>query len=138
MGIRNSWWNWGVSRQFTRHWLYIRPAAVWQIEVEPQPRWRYKMSVAQVELETLPQEVRTLLARVPFIRAVREEMIEYVVTLRGEPVAVLRPLTNEEAQRLRQVEIDTALAEMKALAQEVASAWTSEKSGAELVAEQRR
>ena len=72
------------------------------------------------------------------IRAVREEMSEYVVTLRGEPVAVLRPLTEEEAQRLRQVEIDVALAEMKALAQEVASAWTSEMSGVELIAEQRR
>ena len=72
------------------------------------------------------------------IRAVREEMSEYVVTLRGEPVAVLRPLTEEEAQRLRQVDTDAALAEMKALAQEVASAWTSEKSGVELVAEQRR
>jgi prevent-host-death family protein len=72
------------------------------------------------------------------IRAVREEMSEYVVTLRGEPVAVLRPFTEEEAQRLRQVEIDAALAEMKALAQEVASAWTSEKSGVELIAEQRR
>ena len=65
-------------------------------------------------------------------------MSEYVVTLRGEPVAVLRPLTEEEAQRLRQVEIDTALAEMKALAQDVAAAWISEKSGVELVAEQRR
>lgn len=72
------------------------------------------------------------------IRAVREEMSEYVVTLRGEPVAVLRPLTEEEAQRLRQGEIDAALAEMKTLAQEVASAWISEKSGVELVAEQRR
>ena len=72
------------------------------------------------------------------IRAVREEMSEYVVTLRGEPVAVLRPLTKEEVQRLRRVEADTALAEMKALAQEVASAWTSEKSGVELIAEQRR
>ena len=72
------------------------------------------------------------------IRAVREEMSEYVVTLRGEPVAVLRPLTEEEAQRLRQVEIDAALAEMKALAREVASAWTSDQSGVDLVAEQRR
>ena len=72
------------------------------------------------------------------IRAVREEMSEYVVTLRGEPVAVLRPLTDEEVQRLRQVEIGAALAEMKALAQEVASAWTSDRSGVELVEEQRR
>ena len=65
-------------------------------------------------------------------------MSEYVVTLRGEPVAVLRPLTEAEAQRLRQAEIDAALKEMKALAQEVASAWTSDTSGVELIAEQRR
>ena len=37
------------------------------------------------------------------LRAVREDMVEYVVTLRGEPVAVLRPLTDEEAQRLFQL-----------------------------------
>jgi prevent-host-death family protein len=72
------------------------------------------------------------------LRAVREEMSEYVVTLRGEPVAVLRPLTEEEVQRLRQAETDEALADMKALAQEVAAAWTSDQSGVELIAEQRR
>lgn len=72
------------------------------------------------------------------IRAVREEMSEYVVTHRGEPVAVLRPLDEEERRRLQQTEIDETLAEMRSLAQEVASAWTSEKSAVELVAEQRR
>ena len=72
------------------------------------------------------------------IRALREEMTEYVVALRGEPVAMLRPLTEQETQRLRQVEIDGALAEMKVLAREVAAAWVSDKSGVELVAEQRR
>jgi len=82
------------------------------------------------------RELKNQTSRV--IRAVREEMREYVVTLRGEPVAILRPLTEEEAQRLHQVEIDAALAGMKALAQEVASAWTSEKSGVELIATQRR
>jgi len=82
------------------------------------------------------RELKNQTSRV--IRAVREEMAEYVVTLRGEPVAVLRPLTEEEAQRLRRVEIDETLAEMKTLAQQVAAAWTSQKSGVELVAEQRR
>ena len=82
------------------------------------------------------RELKNQASRV--IRSVREEMSEYVVTLRGEPVAVLRPLTDEEAQRLRRVESDAALAEMKVLAQEVAAAWTSDKSGVELVAEQRR
>lgn len=82
------------------------------------------------------RELKNQTSRV--IRAVREDLSEYVVTLRGEPVAVLRPLTEEEAQRLRESEIDAALQEMKALAQEVASAWMSDKSGVELVDEQRR
>ena len=30
------------------------------------------------------------------LRAVREEMAEYVITLHGEPIAILRPLTEEE------------------------------------------
>lgn len=82
------------------------------------------------------RELKNQASRV--IRAVREEMAEYVVTLRGEPVAVLRPLTEEDAERLREAEMDELLAEMKDLAQDVASAWTSEKSGVELVTEQRR
>ena len=82
------------------------------------------------------RELKNQTSRV--IRAVREEMAEYVVTLRGEPVAVLRPLTEEETQRLRRVEIEETLAEMRALAQQVGAAWTSPKSGVELVAEQRR
>ena len=82
------------------------------------------------------RELKNQTSRV--LRTVREEMSEYVVTLRGEPVAVLRPLTEAETERLRQAEIDTELAELRALAREVAEAWTSEKSGVELVAEQRR
>jgi len=72
------------------------------------------------------------------LRSVREDMAEYIVTLRGEPVALLRPLTEGETERLRKAEIDKALLEMKSLAQEVASAWKSPKSGVELVSEQRR
>jgi prevent-host-death family protein len=82
------------------------------------------------------RELKNKTSRV--IRSVREELSEYVVTLRGEPVAVLRPLTEEEVQRLRRVEVDAALEEMQALAQEVAASWTSEKSGVELMTEQRR
>jgi prevent-host-death family protein len=82
------------------------------------------------------RELKTQASRV--IRAVREEMAEYVITLRGRPVAMLRPLTEEEVQRLRPAEIGESLAEMKALAQQIAAAWTSDKSGVELVAEQRR
>jgi prevent-host-death family protein len=72
------------------------------------------------------------------VRAVREEMAEYIITVRNEPVAVLRPLTDEDVRKLRQAEVGDALADMKALAQQVAAAWESPKSGVELVSEQRR
>ncbi len=72
------------------------------------------------------------------VRAVREEMAEYVITLQGKPVAVLRPFTDEDARKLHQAEIDEALAEMKTLAQQVGQAWKSPKSGVELVEEGRR
>jgi prevent-host-death family protein len=72
------------------------------------------------------------------VRAVQEERAEYVITLRGDPVAVLRPFGDQDARRLQQAEVDKALAEMKLLARQVAEAWTSPKSGVELVEEQRR
>jgi prevent-host-death family protein len=72
------------------------------------------------------------------LRSVREEMAEYVITLHGEPIAVLRPLTGEEINELHRAEVDESLVEMKALAEQIAAAWTSPKSGVELVSEQRR
>jgi hypothetical protein len=53
-------------------------------------------------------------------------------------MALLRPLTKEEAQRLHQTEVEESLAEMKALAQQVADVWISDRSGVQLVADQRR
>lgn len=72
------------------------------------------------------------------VRSVREEMAEYVITLQGKPVAVLRPITEADKQRLHQIRLAEAMAEMKQLAQEVAAAWSSPKNGADLIAEQRR
>ena len=72
------------------------------------------------------------------VRAVWKERIEYVITVRGEPVAVLRPLTDEDIQHSSQSEKEQALAEMKTLAQQVAAAWVSPRSGVELVNEQQR
>jgi hypothetical protein len=69
---------------------------------------------------------------------VREEKVEYVITLRGEPVAVLRAFTKDDARQLLQEETDQTLAEMKALAEEVGAAWTCHRTGVELVEEQRR
>jgi prevent-host-death family protein len=72
------------------------------------------------------------------LRSVREDMAEYVITLHGAPIAILRPLTPEEIQELGQVQAEDSLAEMRSLAQQVAAAWKSPKSGAELISEQRR
>lgn len=72
------------------------------------------------------------------VRSVREEMAEYVITLQGRPVALLRPLTEADEQQFRQTQIEEAIVEMKQLAQEVAAAWTSPKSGVDLISEQRR
>ena len=72
------------------------------------------------------------------VRAVREEQAEYVITLHGRPVAVIRPFTCEDDERLRMARIEGHLAEMSAIAAEIGGAWTSPKSGVELVEEQRR
>ena len=72
------------------------------------------------------------------IRNVREKGAEYVVTYRGDPVAIVRPLTEADLKRLERSETDEALAAMKTLAGEIAAAWRSEKSGVELVSEGRR
>jgi hypothetical protein len=53
-------------------------------------------------------------------------------------VAVLRPFAEEGGQKLRQTEMDEALAEMETLAQQVVAAWRSPKSSVELIEEQRR
>jgi prevent-host-death family protein len=82
------------------------------------------------------RELKNKASRV--IRTVREDMVEYIVTLRGEPVAVLRPLTVSEAERLRGLQREEALAEMRSLASEVGKSWSSDKSGVELISDQRR
>jgi len=72
------------------------------------------------------------------LRRVREDMVEYVVTLRGEPVAVLRPLTQDESEHIRQDRIEDEIADLRSLSKLIAASWTSKKSGVELVEEQRR
>ena len=72
------------------------------------------------------------------VRDVHEQDAHYIVTLRGEPVAVLRPLSDKSDRELRQAERVEALAKLDALAEQIAKAWRSPKSAAELVGEQRR
>ncbi len=78
------------------------------------------------------------------IRAVREDRAEYVVTLRGRPVALILPV----AVGWQEAEVDRAVAttranadfwdRMAALGTEIAAKWQSDKTAVELIAEQRR
>jgi prevent-host-death family protein len=72
------------------------------------------------------------------VRAVREEAAEYIITVNGNPVAVLRPLTKTESQHERTEKVQAFLAELDALSYEITAEWESEKTAVELVNEQRR
>lgn len=78
------------------------------------------------------------------IRAVREERAEYVVTLRGRPVAFIIPVDERRAEAeasraAARTRDDAAFWErMAALGAEIAAKWQSDKTGVELVEEQRR
>ena len=61
-----------------------------------------------------------------------------MITVHGEPVAVVRPYTSEDAERMRRKAIDAHLANVEALADEIGASWSSERGGVELVEEQRR
>ncbi len=72
------------------------------------------------------------------VREVHEQQAEFIVTLRGEPVAVIQPLTEKNRRDLREAEVDEDLAEIDRLAEKIARAWRSPKSAVELIDEQRR
>ena len=78
------------------------------------------------------------------IRAVREERAEYVVTLRGRPVAVIMPMAEDwpeaEAERaaIAVRENPAFWDRMAALRAEIAAKWQSDKTAIELIEEQRR
>jgi prevent-host-death family protein len=71
------------------------------------------------------------------VREVHEQDAEFVVTLRGEPVALLRPFSADE-RKLRQAQMEEALEELDSLAEQIARSWRSPKSAVELIEEQRR
>jgi len=74
------------------------------------------------------------------IRTVREERVEYIVTYRGEPVAVIRPFPDEtESQDVAGVRPDAAFwEELDRIRDEIEANWTSDKTAVELIEEQRR
>jgi prevent-host-death family protein len=72
------------------------------------------------------------------VREVRETQATYVVTVRGEPVAELRPLPEPGLRQRRQEEVERVMAEIDELARRIGRAWRSPKSAVELIEEQRR
>lgn len=72
------------------------------------------------------------------VREVHEREAEYIVTLRGQPVAVLKPLSDKNEQELKRAERQEALSKLDELAEQIASAWRSPKSATKLLEEQRR
>ena len=69
-------------------------------------------------------------------RAVRDERAEYVVTNRGQAVAVILPVEESESRAAPpSPELLAALADLRA---RIASRWQSDKGALELLAEQRR
>lgn len=79
------------------------------------------------------------------LRDVRENRAEYVVTYRGRPVAVLLPVDEEWlATEIERAAVEAATrsediwAELEKLRQEIDRSWQSDKTGVELVSEQRR
>jgi prevent-host-death family protein len=78
------------------------------------------------------------------IRTVRENRVEYVVTHRGKPVAVILPVAEDwqesEAQRAAAAVRENAAfwERMEALRAEIAAKWRSDKTAVELIEEQRR
>jgi prevent-host-death family protein len=72
------------------------------------------------------------------VREVHERDAEYIVTLRGRPVAVLKPLSDKNERELKRAEREEALSKLDELAEQIARAWRSPKSAVKLVEEQRR
>jgi prevent-host-death family protein len=72
------------------------------------------------------------------VREILETQAEYIVTVRGEPAAVIRPFMPEDAERLRLAKVERYLKDLDELAEEIGKAWISPKTARELVEEQRR
>jgi prevent-host-death family protein len=78
------------------------------------------------------------------LREVRERRAEYVITYHGQPVAALIPLGEAQAdvkhqRTLAAVRPDDVLrVEMDSLRREIERSWRMDRSGVDLITEQRR
>ncbi len=69
-----------------------------------------------------------------------ERLNRYVTAMRNEkPDKIpIRPFVAEDAESLRQAEVEEEILELQRLGQQIAAAWVSPKSAVDLVDEQRR
>jgi prevent-host-death family protein len=78
------------------------------------------------------------------VRDVRTNRTEYVITYRGQPVAVLLPVDEqwlaEESRRAAEATApgEDVWTELEAIRKEIGENWQSDKTAVELVSEQRR
>ena len=74
------------------------------------------------------------------IRTVREEQAEYIVTYRGEPVAIIRPIDDTaEASDVGGTHANTDFWEkLDKIRVEIDANWLSENTAVELIEKQRR
>lgn len=71
------------------------------------------------------------------VRAVREQAAEYIVTVDGEPVAVLRPFTEDDDRQRRQETMQQEMRALRDLSRVVSESWISSKTALEILDEVR-
>jgi prevent-host-death family protein len=72
------------------------------------------------------------------VHEVRETQASYVITVRGEPVAELRPIASPSAEVRRQEQTAQVMREIDDLSRRIGRSWTSPAGAVELVGRQRR
>ncbi|MCB9138781.1 MAG: type II toxin-antitoxin system Phd/YefM family antitoxin [Caldilineaceae bacterium] len=82
--------------------------------------------------------VRDLKSRLTaVIRAVREDAVEYTVTVHGQPVAVIRPYTVTEEADCRSRQIADELSRLDQLAGQIGENWAASQAGVDILEEMR-
>jgi len=66
------------------------------------------------------------------VHEVQKSGAEYIVTLQGEPVAVLAPFSQESEGDLRQAQREEALQQLDTLAEQIAQSWRSPETALEM------
>ena len=72
------------------------------------------------------------------VKQVRDQHAEIIITVDGNPCAILKPISSQDIQNSRSQSMLAFLQATKPLSVQVAEKWSSPLTAAEAVAEQRR